>query len=521
MSTTGLPHAGVAERPEGSRRTIALVCALLFALPFLAARFPPITDLAQHVAQVRLFGEALVDGSPYQIQWLTPYSLCYAVLAAAWAAFGPLAAGRVGALLLVVLGVVAIHWLAARRERPAAAAVLASVFLLSHVLYWGFLSFVAGLPLFVVFLEMERSTRRGDRAVSATVQLLVVVFLLYLTHALWFAAAAGWLVLAGLNARLGWRQHATRAAALVLPGLLAVAWFPRLAQRGFATPPEWEKWGAARLAPAELRASLLGGLRGPEEFLLVVGLALWIAVALVQHRRDLRRVVDRELLVLAGVVLLAALVLPDKYMNTIRFAQRWLPVAAIFAVLALPCPRLAARRLVALGLVGGFCGATALSWYAFDRREMAGFAPALDAIPPRSRVIGLDYLRTSPRLRGYPFFQMFAYAQVLRGGELNFSFADFAPSLVVYRELRFAGGEWPWTRHLEWLPRNVRRSDFSHFDYALIHAGPGDQAKMAERAGLEVVAGAESWRLYRVGEKEKGAAELRGALPLVEERRDD
>jgi hypothetical protein len=43
------------------RLSLALVSCVLVALPFLAVSYPPITDLPQHTAQVRLFLETHFD----------------------------------------------------------------------------------------------------------------------------------------------------------------------------------------------------------------------------------------------------------------------------------------------------------------------------------------------------------------------------------------------------------------------------------------------------------------------------
>ena len=60
----------------GERGALFVASALLALTPFFVVTFPPITDLPQHLAQVRLFGEALADpDGPYGIQWWTPYSL--------------------------------------------------------------------------------------------------------------------------------------------------------------------------------------------------------------------------------------------------------------------------------------------------------------------------------------------------------------------------------------------------------------------------------------------------------------
>src|SRR4026209_535559 len=140
-----------------------LSCSVLVALPFLLVRFPPITDLPQHVAQVRLFQEAWQDPSgPYRIQWLTPYSLQYLVLAGAWAIAGPAAAGRVGMLMVGVLWVTTFHLIAYRRNRPVAAAALASALFFTKTTYWGFYGFAVGWPIFGLSLLLTTGRRRGS-----------------------------------------------------------------------------------------------------------------------------------------------------------------------------------------------------------------------------------------------------------------------------------------------------------------------------------------------------------------------
>src|SRR5262245_53292742 len=86
-------RARVPDGDQTSRKVRFLLAAAscaLVAVPFLSVTFPPITDLPQHAAQVRLFLDALHNpDSLYRIQWLTPYSLSYTVLWAAWAAVSP------------------------------------------------------------------------------------------------------------------------------------------------------------------------------------------------------------------------------------------------------------------------------------------------------------------------------------------------------------------------------------------------------------------------------------------------
>src|SRR5262249_49138015 len=96
---------------------------------------------------------------------------------------------------------------------------------------------------------------------------------------------------------------------------------------------------------------------------------------------------------------------------------------------------------------------------------------------------------------GRPFLQGFAYAQVFRGGELNFSFAEFAPMAVVYKTQRAR----PWTRGLEWFAEGVMPSDFAYFDFAIVNAQPAQHAAfLATLPKLTPVTGEGRWRLYRI-----------------------
>src|SRR5262245_24821378 len=112
---------------QRARRLLAaLACCMLVALPFALVQFPPVTDLPQNVAQIRLFVDAWQNpNSAYQIQWLTPNMASYPFLAAAWAVCTPENAGRVGMLALALAWTIVVHLVAARRQRPLAAVVLA------------------------------------------------------------------------------------------------------------------------------------------------------------------------------------------------------------------------------------------------------------------------------------------------------------------------------------------------------------------------------------------------------------
>jgi hypothetical protein len=481
-------------REAYARGVLAAAAAGLVATPFLVVRYPPITDLPQHAAQIRLFLDTLGHpGGPYAIQWLTPYSLGYLAPGAAWLVFGPAHAGRLGMLAIALLSVGVLHWVAARRGRPAAAATLASALVFSHVLYWGFMSFAAGWPVFLLWLGLNTGERARETRPPALLVLGATAAALYLTHALWFAAGLAWLVLHGLVFRVPPRTLGLRLA-VVSPVLVAAAlWFPRLAARGFTSPTVWEVSPLDRLAPAALVDATFGGLTGRVEGLVFAAIVLSLVLAAWAGRSG-SSAWDRECLLAAALLLVLALVLPATYSRTARFAQRWIPVALALGLLA--APALALRRglarAIALAVLAAFCGATATVWATVERTSLTGLQASLEALPPATRVLGLDWVQFNPLLNLRPFVHLAVYGQVLKGGEVGFSFADLAPSPVVYDPPRAR----PWTERLEWRPERVQGNDFRYFGYVLV--GGGDAVHGYVGRYLQPVTTQGTWRLYRV-----------------------
>lgn len=480
------------------RLALAAACCALVAVPFLVVRFPPVSDLPQHAAQVRLFVDAVTNpATVYRVQWLTPYSLVYVLLGGCWAAFGPAAAGRVCMLLIVVAWAAAAHWLARRRGRPAVCAVVASLVSLNLSVYWGFYSFLAGWLVFVVWVLFTVGPQQELRARDVA-KLVAASLALYFTHALWFAAGLAWLAIATLLYRPPIRVALGRFVCAAPTVALAAVWFAGLAGSNFATPPIWPTRPWERLTYPWFADSLFGGIKGPMVYGVFAGILLWMGVALWQNRAALRESVDVPLLAGAAFFLLAALLLPNKYQNTIQFAERWLAPAFVLLLLGLPAPRANARLLssASLGLLAAFALASALVWTAFEQSELSGLDAAVDALPPSpQRVLGLDFVKDSPTMMGRPFLQDFAYAQVMRGGRLSFSFAEFAPMFVVFKS---PPPPHPWTPALEWFAETVKASDFQYFDYVIVNGADDVHEVFAADGHLEPVTATGRFRLYRV-----------------------
>ena len=99
-----------------------------------------------------------------------------------------------------------------------------------------------------------------------------------------------------------------------------------------------------------------------------------------------------------------------------------------------------------------------------------------------------------------PFLQIFAWAQVLKGGTLAFSFASFSTSLVVFRSDLPPP---PWTPKLYWYPDRLRSTDLDHFDYVIVNGPPDVHEGVVAWRRLVPVTTTGSWRLYRVEQTDR------------------
>jgi len=425
---------------------------------------------------------------------MTPYSLVYTVLGASWLAFGPENAGRIGMLIIALLWIAMLHLLAARLNRSPLAASLASLLFFGHILYWGFYQFALGWTLFLGWVMLTQVNFKNRLREAAA--FFIASAVLYFTHVLWFFIAIGWLAAQHILLKPSWQRSAARLAGAFPLIILAFLWYPSLAEYGFRSKTVWSTIPFQRLSPIWLVDASFGGLRGSVEFVFFGLLIAWPFFGCWQNRREIRSRLDKGLFFFSLFFLLLAFVLPDLYTNTTRFSQRWVPPALAFLLLGLPLPRMKKNILTVFTsiVVAGFFLVTSLNWVAFEKSEMSGLDESLSALPQAPRVVGLSFIKDSSIVRGRPFIQVFAYSQVLRGGELNFSFADFGPSLVVYRRRRRI----PWTSGLEWFPERTKKGDLLFFDYALINAEEKAHESIASEAYLKPVTREGRWRCYKI-----------------------
>jgi len=483
------------------RIIIAIISIFIILLPLLIVRFPPSADLPQHVSQVRLFLDTLKNpAGPYRILWGAPNNLVYALVGLGWVFGGPENAGRLTLIFLVALWTVGAAFLATRGGRPPETAVLLAVLVFNHSLYWGFFNFLLGWPAFILLFAL--TTRKTDKLPIWKEALLYLVFsfLLLQSHALWFAVGTAWIILHSIVRKIPVKIFIARLLGLFPCIVLSVIWYPSLSSSritaGFGTAPHWILSPFERLLPQNVLNSTFGGLFGITESVIFIGIVAWMCISFLENRKNMVNVANRDALLAAGLFFAIAWLAPDKYMNTIYFASRWLPCGIAMLLLGIPSPfnKSWLRRMISFGLTGALVLSTAFTWSRWEKEEMSGLHEALTAIPSSSRVLGLDFVKESKFIKGRPFIQIFAYSQALKGGEVNFSFAEHSSGIVAFKERRRI----QWTPGLEWFAEKVRISDLARFDYALVNGKKDIHDKFVDIKNLECVTNSGRWRLYRV-----------------------
>jgi hypothetical protein len=482
---------------------VVLPCATLLAiaLPFFVVTYVPSSDLPQHLAQIRLFLERLSGrhAGVLTIQWFSPNTLVYSLVGLMWVIFPPVLSGKMTMLALALLWSGAVFLLARAFARPLESAVMACVLTLTGSFYWGFINFLSGWPLFVLWLIVLKRQDGESPSPRTLVLITACSAALLFAHALWLAAGIGALLILDLMRRAPLRNVARHAVAVAPVLLFAFLWSQRFnasrLQIGFDTGAHWVSLPWDRLSPGWVDEQVLGGLRGPWNGVILAAILLWGFLAVVTRWGSLRSTWDRELGVIGLVFLLVSLVSPDKYLNTISFSSRWFPAALVMLLVSLPRPNLPRILVIAmpLGVVATHSIVTAGLWRSFEREELSGLNESLQAVPDGSSTLGLDFIKQSAYVRGRPFLQTFAYAQVLRGGELNFSFVLHGSGIIALS----APPAFTWTPNLEWYPEQVDVRDFRQFDVALIN-GTEEMHNTIQRLALAVpLTSSGRWRTYR------------------------
>lgn len=478
---------------------ITILISAIAIVPLWLVTYPPVTDLPQHLAQVILLQG--IDRTPEleMAPWYYPNTLVYLPIYALWQFTDPLIAGKITVSLLMASSIAATRWLAFNFNRPTESWLIALPLTFNLSLYWGFLNFLVGWPIYCVFLMVVQQpfSRRQTIAIS----LLTAV--LYWSHALWFLCAATTLGL--LTFPRSKEAALPRLLALIPCGLMAAMWYPQMlsfrALSGYPVAPLWRTGILQRFDPDTFRLALFDKMPSIIGGIITSLICGWLILSLVQHRKTICSRSSLTLLTAGGLMIFGYALLPTKAVNGINFHSRWLPFGMTLLLLALPPPRFKrvstnTIRYFLAALFALFVGITGIYWRANENEYMSGFDKALAQIQPGDKVLGLAYFSDSPYVGGAQLMQAVAWSQVIRGATTNFSFAEHHSGLVNYRQPR----QTPWQKNLEWAPAYAKQDDIQQFDKILMSGDDYVHRQYAEKFKLIRLTPEDqsaTWHLYR------------------------
>lgn len=491
------------------------VLSVAAVVPLFRAEHPPLQDLPQHLAAIRVLRSYpdLSLGQYFDIELTNTQYLAY--YGAAWLlsfVFGVVWANK----LLLAAALIALPWslawLLRVLGRDPRVAVFAFGLTYNAHLVLGFFNFIAALPLMFACIALsvqlrEHYDRRREIALA-----LLLVFCFY-THVVPFAFAAlgVLLVLVGDSLVLSLR----RAFVFVPAALCTLLWLGRtpagtatLAAAGGADSAKKPQFASVLQALKELPMWLTDVLQGTRDEELLVA---WGALLLTAFALGLRppRLGERgspetawasdyafRVALLCPLAFVAYFVAPTSYDWIWPINARFPLLALLFAPVLVPHPRgsLGSAVLAAAGFVAFLnFSEVGRAFSAFEDDEVGQIEAALASIPPGERVAGLIFDRGSRHVKFSPFLHYAALYQAEKGGAVMFTFADFPQS-----PFRFRAGNRPpkvpprW----EWQPeRVVPARDLAWYRYVLVR---GNAARLeSDREHFENVFRGTRWTVWR------------------------
>jgi hypothetical protein len=464
---------GDGDRLERVEALLFLTLALLASAPLWLVRYPPLQDLPDHLATIRVLHSFHDPAFGFDRELTasfreTPYMAYYFVVDALAYLFGVRGANVV-VMSASMAGIpLALRAFLRRTGRDPRAALLAIPLLYNSMWMLGLLPFTAGMALFFAALaaaavHVEELSRRSAIVFGAVTALLLV------THLIPFALFG--LAFATL---LPWRdlRRAVRVALPTVPALVLLAWYTAFTQTG-------EVLRQGEPAPAPPAAAILGRayswttnvLSGSADEYVFIAFALLVfaAFALGAPRRSAR--VGRFFFLVPMACFLLMFLTPDGHGGIMLLSQRF-PILLLYALV--PCVPWPSERRLGIGFTAA-AGAIAIasivtvsaSFIRVEARELGDFDGALAAMEPRKHVAGLIFDANSSIVRSVAFVQFVSYYQLEKGGVVEYS--SFGK---VHNPIGFQQGREPPTGAppaLDLIPTHIRMDQlYPYFDYVLV-----------------------------------------------------
>ncbi len=483
---------GLLRSGDATLNAVMAVSAVGLLLVLLAFRDLPLVDLPQHAAQIAVWmrmGEpGSLEAEHFALNLRTPYLLAYPLARAIAPWLGAVIALKLMVWLAVVANMLALGALARRLGHDPWIALLGFIASLGLCFYWGFISFMAAVPLVVISLKLaidhaERPTLRSGLWLALTVSLTL------LAHGVAFGMLLGVilpLLVAGKGAFLA------RLSPLTLPALVLGAWIlpgPASVRIG---GDAWElSWARLYDLPA-----LLVGISSKDHPAVAFGCVLLLAAFATLGLRPapaLLRVVP-----LAGLLLGYAF-FPVLFRGIALLHTRLPSLLLPLLLLALRPPSV--RRESAKRQLHGFLAALVGVWFVWFgvrltdfRAEVDGYHALTRRLPHGLSMRPIIFDRESQVFPAVPaFIHYSAYYYVEKGGWQGYSFAMYPISVVRYRPHVTPGMQYA----AEWRPdRFDPRYEVPAYQYFLVRSETDRSAQLFADAPVRLDARFGPWWGY-------------------------
>ena len=468
---------------SASSRWILLATSVIAVIPVWISRYPPMSDLPQHAAQVALLRDLHNPQFPYagmfHLNWFTPYLFGYLLVYFLSAFIGIVAACKTAVSLFVVGLPLSTGFLIDSIGIDPFWAILTIPCAYGFAYQWGFLNFLIAAPLGICFLAFVIRHRQIFSSVPA-VFFAIYAVALFFCHALICAFFGICAVLFILTTAGSIRAATYRILPLTAVIPVALLWLQRTATNPAAMRPgrgDWnwltttEPYYQSLSEELHLRSAFWGRLTGFTPNLLGVFPSWWhlaIAVALIAlpflaGLRFNNRFAYRLPLLLCVAVLLWC---PETIFGTDFVYQRFTMFAIPMLLVSLAGPfhltkRTLVVKLAALLIVVGLVNTAVTRAKAFNV-ETNGFSHALALMEPGQRVLSLafdheDGVSIAPTFLHFP-----SWYAAEKQGLVDPSVAMMHPELVLYRTgATPAAVLWDF----EWDPDEFQWSDYSGNQY--------------------------------------------------------